>query len=96
MKIRKSNIGLVLSLIYIVVSIFFISTQGLLGESFITLILGLPWSMIPAFFEYAHSTSIILYISLIVPLIVNVFVLYWIGSFFDRKKPEATFPPSHL
>ncbi len=79
-----SRIGLTLSAIYIVICIALIATQGLFGESFIALILGLPWSMIPAFFEFGNVSGVLLYILILAPIVLNAIVLYGIGWFIGR------------
>ena len=86
MKSFTSKIGWALALIYIATSIFLIMSQGLFGESFIALILGLPWSMIFAFFEYGGVSGVTLYLLLIGPIVFNAALLYWIGSLLDKKR----------
>lgn len=80
-----STPGLVLSGVYVLASIYLIATQGLFGESFIALILGLPWSMAFSLFEFGGASGAVLYVMLIVPMVVNAAILYWIGSLFSKR-----------
>lgn len=83
----RSKPGLVLSGAYVLVAAYFIATQGLFGESFIALILGLPWSMLPSFFEFGGTSSSSIMMTLIfAPMIINTALLYWIGSLFGASK----------
>lgn len=79
-----SKPGLVLAALYLVLCAYLIYTQGLFGESFIALILGLPWSMLFAYFEYGNTSGSGLVVMLLVPLALNAYLLYWIGSLFGR------------
>ena len=81
----KSKLGWVLAGAYIIVSAYLIATQGLTGESFIAIILGLPWSMLGAFFEYGNSDGFVLYVMLLVPMALNAFLLHWLGSAIGRR-----------
>lgn len=81
----KSKLGLGLSLTYIILSIILLATQGIFGESFIALILGLPWSMLFAYIEYGGASGTLLYIMILAPLVLNAALLYWIGSFISRR-----------
>lgn len=84
-----SRIGLTLSAIYIVICIAFITTQGLFGESFIALLLGLPWSMIPAFFEFGNVSGVLLYILILAPIVLNAIILYGIGYLIGKLVQRA-------
>lgn len=86
MKTLQSPLGLALALIYIVISVFLIATQGLFGESFIVLLLGLPWSLVFASFEYGNASGAVLYVFVLGPLALNAVILYWIGSRISGKK----------
>jgi hypothetical protein len=79
-----SRIGLTLALLYAAVSAFLIFSQGLFGESFVVLLLGFPWSFIPAFFEFGNVTGAMLYLLVFAPLVLNTLILYWIGSLIER------------
>lgn len=85
MKLPKSKFGLTLATIYLVLAVVLIGTQGLFGESFIALILGLPWSLLLALFEYGHATGIFIYILLLGPIALNAWLFYWIGSVLSKK-----------
>lgn len=88
------HFGSILSGLYVLVSAYFIFTQGILGESFIALILGFPWSFGFAFFEFWGATGLLLYILLALPLLLNTAILYWIGSHFNRSKITTTLAKS--
>ena len=85
MKLPKSKFGLTLSSIYLVLAVVLIGSQGLFGESFIALILGLPWSLLLALIEYGHASGVLIYILLLGPIALNAYVFYWIGSVLSKK-----------
>lgn len=74
-----SKIGFLLAGIYLALAVLLISTQGIFGESFIVIILGLPWSLIPSFFEFGNVASPLVYLMVLIPLAVNAAILYGIG-----------------
>jgi hypothetical protein len=76
----KSKTGLLLAGAYGVVALYFILTQGLFGESFIAIILGIPWSFIFSFFEYWQAEGIVAVMLLIAPMLLNAYLLYLIGK----------------
>ncbi len=77
--------GLTLAGIYVVLCIYLIATQGLFGESFIVIILGMPWSFLLALIEFGNVTGFWLYILVLAPLVLNAWMLYVIGSLFRRS-----------
>lgn len=81
-----SKLGMALALIYIVLSVWLIATQGLFGESFITLILGLPWTLLLAYFEFGNVEGALLYVLVLTPLVINALILYWIGSLIENNR----------
>lgn len=82
---KYSRTGLMLSGAYIAATLFFVLTQGVFGESFIMLILGLPWVLIFASFEFFNPESqIAMYAMIFTPIVLNVIVMYLIGRFIDR------------
>jgi hypothetical protein len=81
----RTNLGLLFGLIYIGVCAYLIGTQGLFGESFIALLLGLPWSLLPAFFEFGNVSGAAVYVLIFLPLVVNAAILYWVGSQIGKK-----------
>ena len=82
----KSKLGLGLAGAYIVIAAYLILTQGLFGESFIALILGLPWVLALAWFEFGGVTNeALMGVLTITPMLINVFLLYWIGSMIGGK-----------
>ncbi len=73
--------------LYLLLCAYLIATQGLFGESFITILLGIPWSFALAFFEYGGDLStFMIYVLVLGPIALNAVILYFIGSLFGRKK----------
>lgn len=85
-----SKIGLTVSGIYLLLCVYLITTQGLTGESFIALILGIPWSFGFAFVEYWHADGIVLAALLLLPIALNAYLLYVIGSYIPIGKKNTT------
>lgn len=79
-----SKPGLVLSGIFILASVYLIATQGLFGESFIALILGLPWVLVFALFEFGGAAGWLAYIFVLAPIALNAALLYFIGALLER------------
>ena len=86
MKLPKSKVGLTLSFLYLIVSASLVLSQGLFGESFIVLLLGFPWSFLIVLggintivSDSSPLFSLFLYVWVLVPIIVNVALLYWVG-----------------
>jgi len=84
-----STPGTVLAALYLITCTYLIATQGLFGESFIALILGMPWSLIFVSFEYGNMTGAMLYFMILAPIVFNAFVLYWIGWLIGRFTKKA-------
>lgn len=80
-----SRTGVILAGAYIAICAVLISTQGLFGESFISLILGLPWTLGLAFFEYFNADGALVYALALAPLALNAMILYWIGARVSRR-----------
>lgn len=74
----------ILPAIYLLISAFFLYTQGLFGESFIAIILGLPWTLALSYFEFGGVEGALLYILLLAPIALNAFILYCIGKAVSR------------
>lgn len=88
-----SKLGLTLAGLYILIGGYLILTQGLFGESFIALILGLPWVLIPSYFEFfGLENSVAMMAFTLAPMVINILVLYWIGSLLGRAtaRKDAT------
>ena len=87
----KFKLGFILAGLYLLVCAYFIATQGLFGESFIGLIVGLPWSLIPAYFEFGNVEGTTLYVLILLPLALNALLLYCIGACLDKRigRPHA-------
>ncbi len=83
--VHMSRAGLIAAGVYVALCVYLIATQGLFGESFITIILGLPWSMLLAFFEYFNATGAVAYILAIIPLVLNAALIYWIAARLTRS-----------
>lgn len=79
-----SKTGLALAGTYALVCIYLIATQGLFGESFIALILGMPWTLLLAFFEFGGASGALVYILILTPMALNALLLYGIGSLIGR------------
>ncbi len=83
----KKTLALILPGIYLLLSAYLIATQGLFGESFIAILLGIPWSFMLAFFEYGGDPSTpMLYVLVLGPIALNAIILYFIGTLFGWKK----------
>ncbi|MHB1330365.1 MAG: hypothetical protein ACYCY6_00075 [Minisyncoccota bacterium] len=82
----KSKFGLGLAGIYLTLSVYLIATQGLMGESFIALILGMPWTLGLAATEFGGLGGVAAQILLILPILLNAGILYFIGSRFGKKE----------
>lgn len=82
MKLLNSKLGCGLPIVYILISVFLIFFQGLFGESFITVILGLPWTLFLVRFGFFGLSS--LYLIALAPLVLNVVSLYIIGILIER------------
>ncbi len=81
---RISKLGLVLAGVYVALSAYLIAIQGLFGESFVAIVLSLPWSLAFSFFEYFSAEGALLYVLLLAPMALNAYILYCIGSFISR------------
>jgi hypothetical protein len=79
-----TKIGTALAGAYIVLCGVLIGTQGLFGESFIAIILGLPWSMAFAYFEFGNVSGALLYVLVLAPMVLNAALLYWIGLLISK------------
>ncbi len=75
-----------LAAIYVVICALLIWSQGLFGESFIALLLGLPWSMVFSLFEFGQASGAILYVMILAPLALNAFLLYCLGVLVGRNR----------
>ncbi len=82
----SSRLGLILAAIYVVICALLIWSQGLFGESFIALILGLPWSMVFALFEFGGASGALIYVMVLAPLALNTFLLYCLGVLIGRNR----------
>ena len=87
MSLPKSKAGLTLSFLYLIGGIYLILSQGLFGESFVALLLGFPWSFLIVLSggntivsDSSPLFSLFLYAWVLVPIIVNLILLYWIGA----------------
>ncbi len=82
--------------IYVLAAAYFIFTQGLFGESFISIILGMPWTLALSVVEFGGAEGPALYALVIAPMVLNALLLYWIGSVLGKvrrtKMPEQVQP----
>jgi len=83
-----SKLGLGLAGVYLALSAYLILTQGLFGESFIAIVLGVPWSFMLAFFEYGQADGLLLTLLLLAPIALNAFLLYWLGNLISRRSKK--------
>jgi hypothetical protein len=72
--------------IYLAISAYLIYTQGLFGESFIALILGLPWTLILSYFEFGGASGALAYVLILAPIALNAYILYVIGKLLSRPR----------
>ena len=83
MKLWQSNVGWVLAGLYLAVAVFLICSQGLFGESFIAVVLGLPWSALLVFIGAQGLGNLLYpagrYAVVLFPIILNTSLLYLIG-----------------
>ena len=98
MKLPTSRIGLTLSSFYLLGSIYLVLTQGLFGESFVVLALGLPWSFGTVLFGFTATNTVFLYVLFLTPILLNIITLYWIGvgiqKLFSNRLPNTNQPPA--
>jgi len=75
-----SKTGLALGGIFLLISLYLILTQGLFGESFIALILGIPWVFMFSAFEFFNPQSeAALGVMLLLPILLNTALFYCVG-----------------
>lgn len=72
--------------IYLAISAYFIFTQGLFGESFIALILGLPWTLVLSYFEFGGVSGDLAYVLILAPIVLNAYILYVVGKLLSRRR----------
>ncbi len=75
----KPYAGVLLAGLYLIIAGYLIGTQGLFGESFIAILLGMPWALVPSFFEYGGGGTVTMYFLVLGPIALNAAILYWIG-----------------
>ncbi len=76
----KTKLGMIFAGVYVVLAVYLIVTQGLFGESFIALILGMPWTLVLSFFEFFGAGGLVAGILLVIPMILNAYLLYRLGN----------------
>jgi hypothetical protein len=82
-SLSKPGIGLAAA--YVILCAVLIGTQGLFGESFIAIILGMPWTLALSSIEFGNASGALLYVLILAPMILNALILYWIGSLFGKR-----------
>ncbi|RJQ35278.1 hypothetical protein C4556_00525 [Candidatus Parcubacteria bacterium] len=84
-----SKIGLALMGAFLLLGAYFILTQGLFGESFVALLLGMPWILLLSYFEFFEpSSTLVLGVLLLLPLLLNAVILYGVGMLLERVLPK--------
>lgn len=76
----KTKLGLVFAGVYVFAAVYLIATQGLFGESFVAIILGMPWTLVLSFFEFFGAGGLVAGILLVIPMILNAYLLYRLGN----------------
>lgn len=88
MKLWQSNMGWAFAGLYLVTAVFLICSQGLFGESFIAVFLGLPWSALLVLIGAQRLGSLLypvgLYAYVLFPIVLNASLLYLIGFGVER------------
>lgn len=91
MKLWQSKGGWACAGLYLATAAFLLSSQGLFGESFIAVVLGLPWSALLVLIddgllppEGSSLYRVGLYVQLFSPMVLNVIVCYLIGFGLER------------
>ena len=79
-----AKLGWIFAGAYALVAAYFIMTQGLFGESFIALILGMPWTLALAAIEFGGAEGAVAALMLLAPMALNAAILYWLGSLLGR------------
>jgi len=72
--------------LYLLISVYLIYTQGLFGESFIALILGMPWTLALSYFEFGGVEGAMMYVLILAPIALNALILYTIGKLLSRPR----------
>lgn len=91
MQLWRSKVGWVCAGLYLATAAFLLSSQGLFGESFIAVVLGLPWSALLVLIddrlfppEGSPLFHVGLYVQLFSPMVLNAIVCYLIGVGLER------------
>lgn len=80
----RSKTGLAFAGAYVLIALYLVATQGLFGESFIALFLGAPWTFGLAAIEFGGAEGVAAWLLIIAPMVLNVFIFYWAGSYIGR------------
>ena len=75
-----SKLGATCAGLYALVAVYLIATQGLFGESFIAIVLGMPWTLFLVLIEFGGAEGFFSYVLIIIPMLLNALVLYWFGA----------------
>ena len=96
MRVLQSKVGWCVVGLYIATAVYLIYSQGLFGESFIAVILGLPWSWLLLFIgdlyfppQRSPLYPVVLYLTVLFPMALNAIVLYLIGFWLERRFPNS-------
>lgn len=82
----KSKTGLLLAGVYVLIVVYFVTTRGLLDESFVAIILGAPWTLLLALIEFGGAQGATVQALLIATMALNAFILYCVGVFVDKLR----------
>lgn len=80
----RHTAGLLLAGAYALLSVFLVLTQGLFGESFIVILLGLPWTLALTAIEFGNASEGVLMAAVIAPMVLNAVILYGIGYWLGK------------
>jgi hypothetical protein len=80
----RSKTGLFLAGAYLLIVVYFVATRGLLDESFVALILGIPWTLLLALIEFGGAQGATVQALLLATMALNAFILYCAGVFLDN------------
>ncbi len=82
----KTKLGLILAGAYVLMALYLIVTQGLFGESFIAILLGMPWTLLLSAVEFFGTSGGVFGITLLIlPMVLNAYLLYLTGNAIGRR-----------
>jgi hypothetical protein len=84
---RLSKFGIAVAAVYMLWGAYLIATQGLFGESFISIVLGLPWSYLLLYVgatDMIGDNLILIYLWIFAPIALNIAIVYALGYGFEK------------